>query len=151
MKRLLALIMASCMLLALLTACGNSSSPSETGSQAPQSSAPQSSAPVADGSPISDELKDQMARRMEANPSEVYWLEGVAQLGKWYFDAIDPEQDFYFDGQGHLVIPFDKYEVGPGSTGSPEFTLLSPELYEQLLFRRIIPAAVAQRRFINTF
>ena len=57
MKRLLALIMASCMLLALLTACGNSSSPSETGSQAPQSSAPQSSAPVADGSPISDELK----------------------------------------------------------------------------------------------
>lgn len=60
MKRFLALIMASCMLLVLLTACGNSSepAPSESQSQAPQSSAPQeSTAPAADGSPISDELK----------------------------------------------------------------------------------------------
>lgn len=84
---------------------------------------------------ISSELKEQMRSRMEANPREVYWLEEVSQLGTYYFDAIDPEQDFYFDSQGRLVIPFDKYEVGPGSTGSPEFTLLSPELYEQLLFR----------------
>lgn len=84
---------------------------------------------------ISEELKDQMRARMEQTPSELYWLEGVSQLGTYYFDAIDPEQDFYFDDQGRLVIPFDKYEVGPGSTGSPEFTLLSPELYEQLLYR----------------
>ena len=84
---------------------------------------------------ISDELKEQMRARMERNSGEVYWLEGPTQLGTYYFDAIDPEQDFYFDDQGHLVIPFDKYEVGPGSTGSPEFTLLSPVLYEQLLYR----------------
>ena len=84
---------------------------------------------------ISGELKEQMRTRMERDSREIYWLENISQLGSYYFDAIDPEQDFYFDGQGHLVIPFDKYEVGPGSTGSPEFTLLSPELYEQLLFR----------------
>lgn len=84
---------------------------------------------------ISDELKDQMRARMEADSREVYWLKDTSQLGTYYFDAIDPEQDFYFDSQGRLVIPFDKYEVGPGSTGSPEFTLLSPELYEQLLYR----------------
>lgn len=83
---------------------------------------------------ISDELKDQMAQRMEANSNEVYWLEGISQLGKWYFDAIDPEQDFYFNEEGKIVIPFDKYEVGPGSTGSPEFTLENPELYEHLLY-----------------
>ncbi|RHR04656.1 DUF3298/DUF4163 domain-containing protein [Pseudoflavonifractor sp. AF19-9AC] len=84
---------------------------------------------------ISSELKEQMHTRMEQDSREVYWLKDTSQLGTYYFDAIDPEQDFYFDSQGHLVIPFDKYEVGPGSTGSPEFTLLSPQLYEQLLYR----------------
>lgn len=84
---------------------------------------------------ISDELKEQMAARMEANPGEAYWLEGVNQLGTWYFDAIDPEQDFYFNADGKIVIPFDKYEVGPGSTGSPEFTLESPDLYEHILYQ----------------
>lgn len=84
---------------------------------------------------ISDELKEQMAQRMEENPAEYYWLEGVSQLGTWFFDTIDPEQDFYFNADGKIVIPFDKYEVGPGSTGSPEFTLENPELYEQLLYQ----------------
>ena len=84
---------------------------------------------------ISDELKGQMRERMERDERELYWLEETSQLGTCYFDAIDPEQDFYFNGQGQLVIPFDKYEVGPGSTGSPEFTLTSPELYQRLLYR----------------
>ena len=84
---------------------------------------------------ISRELKEQMRARMEQNAGELYWLEDSVQLGTYYFDTIDPEQDFYFDDQGYLVIPFDKYEVGPGSTGSPEFTLRSPQLYDHLLYR----------------
>ena len=84
---------------------------------------------------ISDELKTQMAQRMADNPSEAYWLKGINELGTWYFDAIDPEQDFYFNGDGKIVIPFDKYEVGPGSTGSPEFTLKNPDLYEHILYQ----------------
>lgn len=84
---------------------------------------------------ISDELKTQMAQRMADNPGEAYWLEGINELGTWYFDAIDPEQDFYFNGDGKIVIPFDKYEVGPGSTGSPEFTLENPDLYEYILYQ----------------
>ena len=84
---------------------------------------------------ISDELKAQMRERMAQDERELYWLEDTSQLGAYYFDAIDPEQDFYFNDQGLLVIPFDKYEVGPGSTGSPEFTLTSPELYQRLLYR----------------
>ena len=84
---------------------------------------------------ISRELKEQMRARMEQNAGELYWLDDSVQLGTYYFDTIDPEQDFYFDDQGYLVIPFDKYEVGPGSTGSPEFTLRSPQLYDHLLYR----------------
>ena len=84
---------------------------------------------------ISDELKTQMAQRMADNPGEAYWLEGINELGTWYFDAIDPEQDFYFNGDGKIVIPFDKYEMGPGSTGSPEFTLENPDLYEHILYQ----------------
>lgn len=84
---------------------------------------------------ISDELKTQMAQRMADNPGEAYWLKGINELGTWYFDAIDPEQDFYFNGDGKIVIPFDKYEVGPGSTGSPEFTLKNPDLYEHILYQ----------------
>ena len=84
---------------------------------------------------ISDELKTQMQARMDADAREIYWLEGVSQLGTYYFDAIDPEHNFYFDNDGKLVIPFNKYEVGPGTTGSPEFTLETPSLYENLLYQ----------------
>lgn len=84
---------------------------------------------------ISSELRAQMQARMEADAREVYWLEGETQLGSYYFDRIAPDQNFYFDGEGRLVIPFNKYDVGPGSTGSPRFTLESPELYAQLLYR----------------
>lgn len=82
---------------------------------------------------ISEELKDQMKERMEENPKEVYWLKGISQLGDMYFDTISPDQDFYFDDEGQIVITFDKYEVGPGSTGSTEFTLESLDLYDHLL------------------
>lgn len=84
---------------------------------------------------ISDELKEQMRGRMERDEREVYWLEGISELGTYFFDTIAPNQDFYFDDQGCIVIPFDKYEVGPGSTGSPRFVLTSPVLYENLLVR----------------
>ena len=83
-------------------------------------------------SAISEELKAQMRSRMAADSREQYWLE-ENPLGSTYFDAIAPDQDFYFDEDGKIVIPFDKYEVGPGSTGSPQFTLTDPELYAQLL------------------
>lgn len=85
-------------------------------------------------SAISEELKGQMRQRMETDDRELYWLKGDTQLGSYYFDAIDANQDFYFDDQGQLVIPFDKYEVGPGSTGSPRFVLTTPELYDHLLY-----------------
>lgn len=82
---------------------------------------------------ISQELKEQMRGRMDEDPTQFYWLEGTTEMGELQFDTLDPEHNFYFNDEGNLVIPFVKYEVGPGSTGSPEFVLQSPEIYEHLL------------------
>ena len=71
---------------------------------------------------ISDELKTQMAQRMADNPGEAYWLEGINELGTWYFDAIDPEQDFYFNGTGKLSYPLTNTRwvlVPPAARSSP--------------------------------
>ncbi len=83
---------------------------------------------------ISEELKEQMRQRMEDNPQEYYWLEGTTEVAQWQFQAISEDHNFYFNENGELVIPFNEYEVGPGSTGSPEFVIQSPEVYEHLLY-----------------
>ena len=83
---------------------------------------------------ISEEIQAQMRAQMAADDRAYYWLEGETQLGAYYFDAIDPEQNFYFDGDGKLTIVFEEYEVGPGTMGTPRFTLESAELYDQLLY-----------------
>lgn len=37
--------------------------------------------------------------------------------------ALDAEQNFYFRENGDLVIVYDKYEIGPGAMGCPEFVI----------------------------
>lgn len=39
------------------------------------------------------------------------------------FGQIRPDQNFYIDKNGNLVIAFDKYEVAAGAQGSPEFVI----------------------------
>ena len=39
------------------------------------------------------------------------------------FTAIDPEQNFYFNADGALVLVFDEYTVAAGYMGMPEFTI----------------------------
>ena len=41
--------------------------------------------------------------------------------------ALDAEQNFYFKENGDLVIVYDKYEIGPGAIGCPEFVISSAE------------------------
>ena len=84
---------------------------------------------------ISWEIQEQMRARMAENPNEYYWLEDTTDVAGWRFDTISPDHNFYFNDEGKIVIPFDEYEVGPGSTGSPEFVLESPEIYDNLLYR----------------
>lgn len=72
-------------------------------------------------------IREQMEAEMAADPDVVYWTEDT-KLGQ-SITALTADQNFYFDDAGNLVIVYNKYEVGPGSMGCPEFTI-SPEEYE---------------------
>ena len=74
--------------------------------------------------PLSEEVRRQMDQRMAADESVRYFPEE--------FSAIDPEQNFYFNGEGELVLVFDEYTAAPGSMGMPEFTIPA-EVYGGLL------------------
>lgn len=71
---------------------------------------------------FSGEVKAQMHRRMAEDENQYYWIYGEEEYG-WGLDRIDPDQNFYFDADGNLVLVFEKYEVAPGYMGTPEFTI----------------------------
>ena len=73
---------------------------------------------------LSDEVRRQMEERMAENTEASYFPEE--------FTAIGPEQNFYFNTDGDLVLVFDEYTIAPGSMGMPEFTIPS-DVYETLL------------------
>ncbi|MDY3986102.1 RsiV family protein [Dysosmobacter sp.] len=73
---------------------------------------------------LSDEVRRQMEERMAEDAEVSYFPEE--------FTAIDPEQNFFFDEDGRLVLVFDEYTVAPGSMGMPEFTIPT-DVYTGLL------------------
>ena len=73
---------------------------------------------------LSDEVRRQMEERMAEDREASYFPEE--------FTAIDPEQNFYFNGSGELVLVFDEYTIAPGSMGMPEFPIPA-DVYETLL------------------
>ena len=79
---------------------------------------------------ISEEIKRQMISRMEEDENIVYWFDEESK--DWSFRKIDDDQNFYFSENGNIVIVFDKYEVGPGSSGAPEFEI-NKEIYEKYM------------------
>ncbi len=72
--------------------------------------------------PISREIKAQMAEQNKAGESD-YFLPGGIWADEECFQSIDPDQNFYIDENGRLVIVFAEYEVAPGSMGEPEFVI----------------------------
>ena len=70
---------------------------------------------------ITKEIKRQMKEEMKKDSEVKYWIED-AELGD-EFTQIDGKHNFYFNKEGDIVIPFDKYEVAPGYMGCPEFTI----------------------------
>lgn len=82
---------------------------------------------------ISAEIKEQMIANMEKNPDLEYWLDG--ENIDEDFELIEENHNFYFNEDGKLVIPFDKYEVGPGSIGNQEFVLESAIIYDNLQYQ----------------
>ena len=79
---------------------------------------------------ISEEIKKQMISRMEKDNNVVYWIDEENE--EWNFNMIEGNQNFYLSNKGNIVIVFDKYEVGPGATGTPEFEI-NKQIYEKYL------------------
>lgn len=64
---------------------------------------------------LTAEVKRQIEERMAADETAGYYTDE--------FTAIDPEQSFYFNAGGELVLVFDEYDVAPGYMGMVEFTM----------------------------
>lgn len=73
---------------------------------------------------LSDEVRNQMQQRNAADPSAAYFPET--------FDQIEPEQAFYWDESGKLVLVFDEYTLAAGSMGISEF-VIAPEIIQSLV------------------
>ncbi len=73
---------------------------------------------------LSDEVRRQMETQLSADRTLAYFPDD--------FDGIDPEQNFYFDAEGNLVLVFDEYGIAAGSMGMPEFTI-EKNIYQSLL------------------
>ena len=70
---------------------------------------------------LTENIKAQMHQRMQEDSSQTYFMKN-AGFG-FEFADVSGDHNFYFNDDGDLVIPFDKYEVAPGSMGCPEFTI----------------------------
>ena len=79
---------------------------------------------------INNEIKTQMKSQMQNDENIVYWT-NEAEFSE-SFSSIDDNQNYYWDDEFNLVIVFDKYEVGPGSIGIPEFVISKSILDEYL-------------------
>lgn len=72
--------------------------------------------------PISREIQAQMAEQIAADEG-MYFLSGGIWPEEECFKSIEPDQNFYINDDGKLVIVFDEYSVAPGSMGTPEFVI----------------------------
>ncbi len=76
---------------------------------------------------FSEEIISQAKERMAQNKNgdTVYFIDTE-------FKHIKPDENFYLNDDGNIVIVFEKYEITPGFMGNPEFEI-SKELYEDYL------------------
>ena len=68
---------------------------------------------------ISENIKEQMRAQMKKDDTVEYFLD--SDIPEEDFNEIDPNQDFYIDEDGDLVLCFDEYEVAPGYMGTVSF------------------------------
>ena len=82
---------------------------------------------------ISENIRQQMVKEMEAckDGSIDYWVEKADEdLEPCYL--IHEDQNFYYNKAGEMVIAYDKYTVGSGAMGCPEF-VVAEEVYREYL------------------
>ncbi len=80
---------------------------------------------------ISDNIKTQMREKMNEEEGVIYFMEGDDSNSG--FDQIKPDQNFYINEDGKLVISFDEYEVAPGSMGLVEFIIPTEVIRDALV------------------
>lgn len=69
---------------------------------------------------LSDAAKQQMKKNMEQDPNKVYFLnDGMGSD----FESIKPDQNFYINPAGHLVLVFDETDVAPAYMGVVEIEI----------------------------
>ena len=78
--------------------------------------------------PISQSIKKQMRQRMAENEDLVYWIDSEATQDDWDFQEISPDQSFYIDGQGRLVITFNEGDAAPMYMGCLEFIIPASDI-----------------------
>lgn len=79
---------------------------------------------------IEENIREQMRRQMEEDENVSYFIK-MKSFGKDFVE-VGEDHNFYFNAQGELVIPFDKYEIAPGSMGCPEFTIPTDLIRDQI-------------------
>ncbi len=70
---------------------------------------------------IADDIERQMSIRKAEDPEVIFW-ENESEFNS-NPQILQSSHNFYWDKEGNLVIPFDKFEVGPGYIGTPEFVI----------------------------
>jgi hypothetical protein len=84
-----------------------------------------------------NEIKEQMRQRMQQDSTVKYWIQGInGNAPSEDFVMVTPEHNYYWDEDGNLVIPYDKYEVAPGYMGTPEF-VIDYKLIQDMLKKEI--------------
>lgn len=64
---------------------------------------------------LSDEVLRQMKERMTDDGGQTYFVDE--------FTGIAPDQNFYWNEKGELVLFFDEYTIASGAMGTQEFTI----------------------------
>ncbi len=71
--------------------------------------------------PVSENIKEQMQARMDADESVYYWLND--EIEEWNFKAITDDTSFYINEKGNVVIGFNEGDVAPMYMGTVEFEI----------------------------
>lgn len=73
-------------------------------------------------------ISDEIIKQMKKQGNGDYFISGGIWPDSDCFEKIEPDQNFYINDQGKLVIIFDEYVVASGSMGCPEFIIPTKEI-----------------------
>ncbi|MFQ9510870.1 MAG: RsiV family protein [Lachnospiraceae bacterium] len=85
---------------------------------------------------ISNNIKEQMRANTKRDSNLQYFID--TEYPNLNFKTIKPDQNFYINENGQLVIQFDKYEAAPGYMGVVEFEIPTDVISDILVSNEFI-------------